>query len=98
MQRQIKDFKPWRFLSLHFPKRTIDLYFDSEDVNFKDVENRTVTLGGEQVYFDTKGFLVPTDPDFRYDIVEDEEEDDNNKNDKKGDESILHTADNLKDI
>ena len=78
------------------------LYFDSEDVNFKDVENRTVTLGGEQVYFDTKGFLVPTDPDFRYDIVEDEEEDDNNKddkkNDKKGDESILHTADNLKDI
>ena len=32
MQRQIKDFKPWRFLSLHFPKRTIDLYFDSEEL------------------------------------------------------------------
>lgn len=32
MQKQIKDFKPWLFLSLHFAKRTIDLYFDNDDL------------------------------------------------------------------
>ena len=29
--KQFKDFKPWLFLSLHFAKRTIDLYFDDDN-------------------------------------------------------------------
>lgn len=31
LSKQLKDYLPWLFLSLHFEKRTIDLYFDNDD-------------------------------------------------------------------